>query len=200
MRACRTADTQTRQTAEERTRDYLNSPEPLLREAAIAALAPELSVAEWRAALTDGSPTVRRATIQRVPIPVGPDIAPLIETARSDGDPVVATRAALPASGAALSITALHERDTLTALEKLFALRSLSLLSHVSGDALRRLAENAEERVYRAGELLCSEGETGDDVFLILEGQTEAVRRVNGKEVRARIEPARGSWWARWEF
>ena len=184
LSAGRAADAETRRTAEERAHGNLDSPEPLLREAAVAALAPDLSPAQWRAALTDTSVSVRRSAVQRVPLPVNADIRPIVRAAREDSDGVVAARAGLLIDDPYAAAAARIGQETLTVLEKMFALRSLRLLAHIPSDALRQLAENTEERVFRLGELLCSEGEASDDVFLILEGRTEAVRMTDGNEVR----------------
>ncbi len=184
LRLGHAANPDTRRSAEERARENLESPEPLLREAAVAALAPGLSSSQWRAALTDPSVSVRRSAIQRVAVPVDPELRPIVRAAREDADPVVAARAGQLIDDPNAADAARGREETLTVLEKMFALRSLRLLSQIASDALRQLAENAEEHVFQANDLLCVEGEASDDVYLILDGQTEAVRTVGGAEVR----------------
>ena len=50
---------------------------------------------QWKAALSDPSSTVRRGAIQRVPLPVNSELAPLLEAALADEDPIVRARADL---------------------------------------------------------------------------------------------------------
>ena len=72
----------------------------------------------------------------------------------------------------------------LSLLERVFALRALQLVGHLPSSALRHLAEDATEHVFRAGEALCEEGEASDAVYLIIEGETEAVRATATGELR----------------
>ena len=177
------ADSETRSAAEGRAAANLDSTEPLLREASVAALAPNLTRKQWQAALSDTSVSVRRSAIQRVPTPVDSEIASIVQGAREDTDRIVRARAILLTDAASVAPLP-HEQETLTVLEKMFALRSLRLISHIPSDALRQLAEHAEERIFKQGDALCIEGEASDEVFLILEGHTEAVRLQGGEEVR----------------
>ena len=178
------SDPVTRKDAEACASPCLDSHEPLMREAAIAALAPNLTIAQWRSAIADESSSVRRGAIQRLPVPVEPELRPIIRAAREDPDQVVAARAALLLDDPHAAAASRQAQETLTILEKMFALRSLQLLSHMPSAALRQLAENADERVFHIGEQLCVQGEASDDVFLILEGQTEAVRGSGDGEAR----------------
>jgi CRP-like cAMP-binding protein len=75
----------------------------------------------------------------------------------------------------------------LTTLEKMFALGSAEVLACLPAERLHFLAERTEEHVFEAGEALCSEGDVADWVYLLIEGQTEVVRKRNGHEVRLGI-------------
>jgi hypothetical protein len=177
-------DEETRAIVQERAATQLDDPEPLLREAAVAAIAPHLSLAQWQSALNDGSRSVRRKAILRIPVPAPQELLPLIQAARQDVDALIRSRATMLIENPDAAAAARDTRQSLTVLEKMFAVRSLRLLSHIPSDALRQLAEHADERIFREGEALCVEGEASDDVYLIIEGETEAVRTSNGAEVR----------------
>jgi CRP-like cAMP-binding protein len=64
----------------------------------------------------------------------------------------------------------------------MLALRSAALLAHLQADALHSLAERTEESVFEVGETLCTEGEFGDSVYILIEGQTEILRSREGRE------------------
>jgi hypothetical protein len=177
-------DTSMKQAAAARAEAGLTSEEPLVREAAVAALAPRLSVDQWKAALNDASDSVRRSAILRVQPPINRELLSLVEAARSDADAVARLFAAQIIDGPDALTSARAQAPTMTRLEKMFALRSLRLLEHLPAEALRDLAGRAVERIYLAGEVLCTEGEQGDDVFLLLEGETEAVHKAGGADVR----------------
>ena len=177
-------DPETRAMVAERATTQLNDAEPLLREAAVAAIAPHLTVTQWQSALSDPIRSVRRSAILRVPVPVPQELLSLVNRAREDGDVLVRSRAALLIDDPDRAESARDTRQSLTVLEKMFAVRSLRLLSHIPSDALRQLAEHADERIFRQCEDLCVQGEASDDVFLIIEGETEAVRISNGIETR----------------
>lgn len=51
------------------------------------------------------------------------------------------------------------------------ALRGVSLFSHLPSDAMRRLAEEAEERLYAPGEAIIREGEHGHELFIVERGE-----------------------------
>ena len=65
----------------------------------------------------------------------------------------------------------------------MLALRGMEVLAEMPADALRSLAERSEEAVFGPGEVLCREGESGDWVYLIVEGQAEAVKKNGDGEV-----------------
>src|SRR5262249_61295713 len=71
--------------------------------------------------------------------------------------------------------TARH-RPLLT-LEKILALRSAPIFSRLSPEELAELARSSRETRFGAEEILCREGETGDEVFILLEGSVLVSRR-----------------------
>ena len=70
-------------------------------------------------------------------------------------------------------------------MEKLAAVSSSQLFDMLSSAELSHLAELAEQRDYRAGDLVFEEGELGDCLYVILEGEVEVVRRDGGGTPRA---------------
>jgi CRP-like cAMP-binding protein len=67
-------------------------------------------------------------------------------------------------------------RDALSILEKVVFLRRVELFSALDVRALAAIATIAQERTLEPGEILCSEGEPGDSMFCIVEGQVEVLK------------------------
>ena len=67
----------------------------------------------------------------------------------------------------------------LSTTDKLVHLRSLPAFRLVAHDDLRALAERCEEKSYRNGERIFTEGELGSSLFIILRG-TVAIAQVSG--------------------
>jgi Cyclic nucleotide-binding domain len=162
----------------------LRDPDPRLREAAVAVLAPVLSSEQWSTVLHDDSVAVRRAAINRVSCPVPTGIRNLVSQARNDPDERVALAAAAVCDNAEPRLPGGQPLPRLTTLERMFLLRSASLLAHLPSDSLHSLAEGAEEAHFERGAVLCREGEISDLVYLLIEGQAEAVQTRQGREVR----------------
>ncbi|MFP2931552.1 cyclic nucleotide-binding domain-containing protein [Pyxidicoccus sp. 3LG] len=68
-------------------------------------------------------------------------------------------------------------------MEKLAVIASSPLFEMLSSAELTRLAELARVRRFDAGEVVFEEGDLGDSLFLIVDGQMEVVRRLPGGEV-----------------
>ena len=73
-------------------------------------------------------------------------------------------------------------RDPLLTVEKMIALRSASIFSRLAPEALAELARSSRERSYAAGEGLCAEGERGNEIFFLLEGEVTVSRREGATE------------------
>jgi CRP-like cAMP-binding protein len=56
---------------------------------------------------------------------------------------------------------------------RLASLRRVGLLSVLRPDQIRRLAQESIERVYACGEPVIRQGDTGDSMFVVIEGQVE---------------------------
>jgi ATP/ADP translocase/HEAT repeat protein len=61
-------------------------------------------------------------------------------------------------------------------LEKIITLKSTPLFSRVAAEDLATLARHAEERSYAAGERIVSEGELGDEFYLLVRGEATVTR------------------------
>ncbi|MGH0038409.1 MAG: cyclic nucleotide-binding domain-containing protein [Myxococcota bacterium] len=66
--------------------------------------------------------------------------------------------------------------EELRTMERLLALRNVSLFAHLTLDQLDAVASFLEEHQYLSGELIVREGETGEHLFVLLEGEVQAVK------------------------
>lgn len=69
-------------------------------------------------------------------------------------------------------------------MEKLSVIASSPLFEMLSPAELARLAELARVRRFEAGEVVFEEGDLGDSLFVIMNGQVEVVRRLPDGQVR----------------
>ena len=65
---------------------------------------------------------------------------------------------------------------TLTAIERMLVLRRVPLFGRLTPDDLQRVAATAVERLYPAGETVVREGEAGDELVVIVDGDVRVVR------------------------
>ena len=176
----RSADPDLRERAHEVLTSSLGSSEALIRQAAIESLAPSLSLDQWLKALKDEVPEARLTALLELPDSVATSVREEVERLSEDSEESIRE-----AANEILNRTNGSFRGTtLTALKKMFALRSIKLLSSLSATILHRLAERTKEDSFSPGETLFNEGQLGDSVYLLLEGETEAVQTLNGVERR----------------
>jgi CRP-like cAMP-binding protein len=84
--------------------------------------------------------------------------------------------------------------ETLSTFEKMMLLRNVPLFVGLDPDDLEQLSGIAHERRYAAGMNLCKEGETGDEVFLVVSGKVQAwVKSAGGGAPRVLGESGEGS-------
>jgi CRP-like cAMP-binding protein len=84
----------------------------------------------------------------------------------ADEHPVVgetAARARVAASGETAAAA--------STIEKMIALRSIGIFDELEPEDLAQLARAGTEVWFTEGECLCREGETGDEVFVLLDGE-----------------------------
>ncbi|MBC8071030.1 MAG: cyclic nucleotide-binding domain-containing protein, partial [Deltaproteobacteria bacterium] len=110
------------------------------------------------------------------------------------GEPEAATRAAAMVRDpdrivARVAQTLAQDKDARMAspLEKIITLKSTPLFSKVAAEDLATLARHAEQRTYPAGERMVTEGEQGDEFYLIIRGQATLTRE--GDEVITKLGP-----------
>jgi len=72
---------------------------------------------------------------------------------------------------------------TLSTLDRILLLREVPMFSGLSPEDLEKIAEVADEFLYSKEDLLCSEGEPGNTLFIIASGKVDVVRNAgNSKE------------------
>lgn len=74
----------------------------------------------------------------------------------------------------------------LSTVEKVLILKAVDLFSEIPGRDLARIAQVTEELVIGRGESLMKEGELGDSLFILVEGEVE-VRK--GRQAIAQLGP-----------
>ena len=86
-------------------------------------------------------------------------------------------------------------RSTATALstvEKIVALRAAPIFARLEPESLERLARACTEARFAPGDALCSEGEFGDEVFILTSGEVEIVKGVGAERKLLAREKAGG--------
>jgi hypothetical protein len=75
-------------------------------------------------------------------------------------------------------------------LEKMIALASISIFDALEPEDLIRLARASTETWFRRDDVLCREGEAGDELFLILAGEVSVLRRDGDTDRLVAVEGA----------
>lgn len=65
-------------------------------------------------------------------------------------------------------------------MDRILFLRQVPIFSNLAPEDLARIAEIATERLFPPGEYLCREGEMGEELFVIVEGQVRVAKESNG--------------------
>ena len=71
---------------------------------------------------------------------------------------------------------------TLSLIKRTILLRDIPIFNGLAPDDLAQIAQIAQERWFADGAVLCREGVTGDELFIIAEGQVRVTRQTDGKE------------------
>ena len=71
---------------------------------------------------------------------------------------------------------------TLTVIERVLFLRNVSLFADLSTVDLERVAELVEEAGFADGEVIASEGELGEELYLVVDGTIRVVQDRGGTE------------------
>ncbi|HET7009215.1 MAG TPA: HEAT repeat domain-containing protein, partial [Anaerolineales bacterium] len=71
---------------------------------------------------------------------------------------------------------------TLSTIERVLFLRQVPLFAHLEPEDLQRIAEISVERVYEPGDALVEEGEVGDELLVIVDGEVRVLKGSKGGE------------------
>ncbi len=69
---------------------------------------------------------------------------------------------------------------TLGTMERILFLRQVPIFSNLAPEDLAQIADLSSERVFEDGDYLCREGELGDELFVVVEGQVYVAKRADG--------------------
>lgn len=156
------------------------------REAARAARKDAALPEALRRHLTDADPYIRAAAL----FLLGERGAADPETLKSlagDEHPLVEETAQKLLAPAAAS-----DGPQLTTLEKIFALRAVPLFASLAPQDLASLGRAGREKDFAPGQPLCVEGESGEEVFVLLEGEVRVLRLVDGAQKQVGSDRAGG--------
>ena len=81
-----------------------------------------------------------------------------------------------------------HAHAEPSTLEKMIALCSVPLFESLEPEDLVRLARQSTEAWFTKGEVLCREGDVGDEAFLVLAGEVSAFRRDGAQDRLVGVE------------
>jgi HEAT repeat protein len=107
----------------------------------------------------------------------------MVELAETDPDPLVRATAAEGVKMAKQSETL----STLSVMERIFFLRKVPLFADLSPEELKQVASIAGEHIFKHGEAFVSEGELGDEMYIVVSGRVRVVKgEQGGKELAMR--------------
>ena len=165
----------------------------LVREAAFRSLGSRrrLTREMMSKALSDPEPKVRQAAIRAVAGSTTDSEMPTVSQAAN----LAQTAAGTDAGGNVYATLDADARmDTLTTVEKMMLLRNVPMFEDLDPDDLQEITEIVDERRFYPGQLLCREGEQGDDVFLIVRGNVRVYTGGDGAPERTLAELGPGAY------
>jgi HEAT repeat protein len=105
-----------------------------------------------------------------------------LRIAVEDDDPLIRASAALVLERRRGGKMSGSSTAALTLVERVLHLRAIPLLEDLTPTDLERVAAFAEERTYTDGETIAAEGELGDELHIVVDGEVRVVRdTVNGE-------------------
>ncbi len=99
-----------------------------------------------------------------------------LEAASEDPDPLIRSCVELVRSVREPGDDMTRSRTSMSPMERVLVLRKIPLFAGLSPADLQRIAGIAEERTYADGEVIAGEGETGDELHLVVSGTVAVVR------------------------
>ena len=124
--------------------------------------------------LDEDDPWLRACAARAVPSSDTASTRRLEELAQSDPDPLV-REAASATLRAALKGAHMETLSTLSLLDRVMFLRGVRLLSDLSPEDLKHVAEAATEHTYPDGEVIAEQGDAGDEMHIVVSGQIGVV-------------------------
>jgi cyclic nucleotide-binding protein len=109
----------------------------------------------------------------------------LLDRARSDPDPLVRDAATQRGGG-------VETLSTLSLLERILFLRNVPLFADLSPADLKHIAEAASEHVYPDGEVIAQQGEAGDEMHIVVEGEIRVMVDADGEPARELARRTKG--------
>lgn len=129
---------------------------------------------------THTDPWLRSFAVRALTGLIARDWQALVAQARGDKDEFV-RQAAADAIDAREGEMAETLR-TLGTMDRILFLRQVPLFTDLAPEDLQQIAEVATERVFTSNDYLCREGEIGDELFVIVDGQVRVTKGSNGQE------------------
>jgi Cyclic nucleotide-binding domain/4Fe-4S binding domain len=159
------------------------------REAARQAARRETLAESVRGHLGSADPYVRVAALCLLDERTTVDEETLMTLVRDEHEVVCETAACLH-----LRATQMESREQtgLVTFERMIALHSLPLFSSLTPPDLLSLAQASLEKVFEPGQAMCTEGERGDEVFMLLSGDADVFRWDGGEQRKVASEKAGG--------
>ncbi len=110
------------------------------------------------------------------------DFATVMARAQQDPSPIVRQAASevMRVSPVQMGASMADSVKTLGTMERILFLRQVPIFSHLAPEDLQQIAELTSERVFEDGDYICREGELGDELFVIVEGQVCVAKQSNG--------------------
>lgn len=139
--------------------------------------------------LTSVDPYVRVAALYLLDELAAADVETLVVMIRDEHEVVSETALCLRLRAANVESRA----DTgLVTVEKMIALRAVPLFVRLAPEDLASLARASSEKVFAPGQPLCTEGEPGDEVFVLLSGEVKVYRQDGDQQKLVGSEQAGG--------
>jgi HEAT repeat protein len=99
-----------------------------------------------------------------------------LDGALADDDPLIRASAELVLEERRGGTMSRSSTTAFSFVERVLHLRAIPLLAALSPTDLEHVAQFAEERTYTAGETIASEGELGDELHVVVDGEVRVVR------------------------
>lgn len=134
-------------------------------------------------------PWIRAIAVHAIGDQLTRDLRTLADRAHDDPEPIVRQAAADAMRGSPLHIggTMPETPQMLGTMDRILFLRQVPIFSNLAPEDLARIAEIATERLFPPGEYLCREGELGEELFVIVEGQVSVAKETNGTRRTLRV-------------